>query len=160
MKNFTKTRWIDCLRAQNWDRIAMTENINDQTEEISKRINLAMDECAPYKKFKTRQNFKPGLTEAAKNIMRERDITRKSILSAPISEKPGLTAKYRNLRNKAVSQMRMDALEQNSRIIHEAKNESETWKVVNEIIRPRSTAKITISTPMGDVSEETSSSMM
>ena len=58
------------------------------------------------------------------------------------TDKPRLQAKYRNLRNRAVSQMRQDTLDQNAKRISEAKNEGETWKVVNDIIRPRTEAKI------------------
>ena len=50
--------------------------------------------------------------------------------------------------------MRLDTLEQNAKRISEAKNEGETWKIVNEIIRPKSETKITISTPVGDMSDE------
>ena len=53
--------------------------VNDQTALLTKEINAALDECAPLKEFKTREKFKPGLTEKAKSIMRERDLTRKSI---------------------------------------------------------------------------------
>ena len=47
--------------------------------------------------------------------------------------------------------MRKDTLERNAN----AKNESKTWRVVNEIIRPKSTNKITIRTPEGDLTDET-----
>ena len=50
--------------------------------------------------------------------------------------------------------MRLDTLEQNSKRISDAKNEGETWKIVNDIIRPKSEAKIVISTPDGDVSDD------
>ena len=36
MKNFTKTRWLDCLRARNWDRIYQLTDVNEQTSEITK----------------------------------------------------------------------------------------------------------------------------
>ena len=50
-----------------------------------------------------------------------------------------------------INQMRKDTLERNAN----AKNESKTWRVVNEIIRPKSTNKITIRTPEGDLTDET-----
>ena len=86
--------------------------------------------------------------------MRKRDMTRKALTKAKPEDRPGIQAKYRNLRNIAITQMRQDTLEQNSKRISDAKNEGETWKVVNEIIRPKSQVKITITTPNGDVSEE------
>ena len=50
--------------------------------------------------------------------------------------------------------MRLDTLERNSQKISEAKNEGETWKVINEIMRPHVATKITIRTAEGDKSEE------
>ena len=84
----------------------------------------------------------------------QRDTTRKALARASNEDAPSLKAKYKNLRNRAINQMRLDTLEQNAKRISEAKNEGETWKVVNDIIRPKSETKITISTPVGDVSDE------
>ena len=154
MKDFNKTRWIDCLRSRNWNNVSTLTHTNEKTEEFTKEINAALDECAPMKRFKTRENFRPGLSEETKKIMAQRDQTRKSIKEAKISEKPGLKARYRNLRNRAVFQMRADTLKRNAERISEAKNEGETWKVINEIIKPKSTVTITISTPEGELTDE------
>ena len=154
MKNFTKTRWLDCLRARNWDRIYQLTDVNEQTAEITKEINLALDECAPLKRFKTRDHYRPGLSDKAKKLMKERDLLRNSLSKANVTDKPGLKAKYRNLRNRAVNQMRIDTLEINSKRISEAKNEGETWRVVNEILKPNVSTKLIISSPEGDLTEE------
>ena len=154
MKDFNKTRWIDCLRSRNWINISTLTHINEKTEELTKEINAALDECAPMKRLKIRENFRPGLTEATKKLMSERDQTRKNIKDAKISDKPGLKAKYRNLRNRTVFQMRADTLKRNADRISEAKNEGETWKVINEIISPRSPVTITITTPEGELTDE------
>ena len=37
------------------------ENVNEKTEEFTKEMNLALDDCAPFKKLKVRENHKPGL---------------------------------------------------------------------------------------------------
>ena len=50
--------------------------------------------------------------------------------------------------------MRKDTLERNSQRISEAKNEGETWKVVNEILKLNIVTKITIRTPEGEQSDE------
>ena len=57
MKNFTQTRWIDSLRACNWNPLSQITDINDQTQELTNQINQALDECAPFKKIKIRENF-------------------------------------------------------------------------------------------------------
>jgi hypothetical protein len=61
---------------------------------------------------------------------------------------------YKHLRNRAINQMKLDTLERNSRRILEAKIEGETWRVVNEILKPNGTTKLTIASPDGDLSEE------
>ena len=154
MQNFTKTRWIDALRNQDWAEVTSEQDIEKKTEKFTNKITNALDECAPYKSFKIRTNFKPGITDKAKQLMSERDKTRMSMSKANKEDKPALKAKYRHLRNRAINQLRNDTLQQNSDRIDKADNEGETWKVVNEIIKPRTPNNITIRTPKGDVTEE------
>ena len=45
--------------------------------------------------------------------------------------------KYKLLRNKVISQSRADTIEQNGKKIDEAKNESDIWKIVNDINSPK-----------------------
>ena len=63
MKNFTKTRWIDCLRNRDWSNVKSKTDANEKAAALTEEINKALDECAPLKKFKVRQNYKPGLSE-------------------------------------------------------------------------------------------------
>ena len=77
MKNFTQTRWIDCLLNKDWTKVTAAAGVEQKVEEFTNQVNLALDECAPHKKFKIRQHFKPGLSEVAKRIMLKRDQTRK-----------------------------------------------------------------------------------
>ena len=77
MKNFNKNRWIHCLRTRNWENINNMTDLNEQTNELTKELNLALDECAPYRAFKPRVNYRPGLSDKARTIMKERDLARK-----------------------------------------------------------------------------------
>ena len=54
MKDFTKTRWIDCLRNQDWSKVYQHEDVEEKAEELTNQINAALDECAPYKLVKVR----------------------------------------------------------------------------------------------------------
>ena len=154
MKDFTKTCWIDCLRNRDWSLVSNSSEVNEKAKEFTKLVNLALDECAPYRSYKVRENFKPGLTEAAKKLIRERDITRKKIPDAQDHEKPALKARYKQLRNKAISQIRKDSILMNGAKISEAKNEGETWRIVNDIVKPKSSIIIIITGPDGDISDE------
>ena len=154
MKDFTKTRWIDCLRNRDWSRVAELVDVNKKTKEFTNQINEALDECAPYKLFKVRQNFKPGLSETAKQLIKERDLTRKKISTANNSEKPSLKARYKQLRNRTIAQIRNDTVQRNGEKIAKARNEGETWKIVNEIIKPKAQVTIVINGPNGEISKE------
>ena len=154
MKDFNKTRWIDCLRSRNWTHISSMTDLNEQTNELTKELNLALDECAPYRSFKPRVNYKPGLSEKARSIMKERDLTRKKMTQNNGRDRESLRASYKQLRNRAINQIRTDTLEQNATRISEAKNEGEVWKVVNEIIKPNSEHKIVLTSPQGDITED------
>ena len=154
MKNFNKKRWIDCLRTRNWENINNITDLNEQTNELTMELNLALDECAPYRSFKPRVNYRPGLSDKARSIMKERELARKKMTQASDQNKESLRATYKQLRNRAINQMRTDTLEQNATRISEAKNEGEVWKVVNEIIKPKSDHKIVLTSDQGDVTED------
>ena len=153
MKDFNQTRWIDCLRNRDWKKVTNLEDVNEKTMELTNQINQALDECAPYKLFKVRQNFKPGLSENAKKMIQERDLTRKNIASAKETDKPALKAKYRQLRNKTLSLIRNDTIRRNGERITNAKSEGETWKIINEIIKPKSGSDIVINGTDGEISD-------
>ena len=154
MKNFTQTRWIDALRSRDWSKISSLKDVNEMTEEFTLELTKALDECAPLKKFKIRDHYKPGITQKAKLIMQERDSTRKKISSAPKEEKPKLQAKYRQLRNRAVNQIRRDTIQRNGDRIAKANNEGEMWRIVNEIVKPKTDNPFVINSPEGPITED------
>ena len=153
-KNFTQTRWIDALRNQDWSKVCSTNGIEAKTRDFTEKIVRALDECAPYKKFKPRDAFRPGITDLAKQLIKERDKTRKSISKARPEDRPTIQTKYKHLRNRVTNQIRRDTLHQNGERIARAENESESWKIVNEIIKPRTNNTITIITPEGETNIE------
>ena len=154
MKDFTKTRWIDCLRARDWSQVYNEKDVKTKAMEFTKQINLALDECAPFKNYKVKEKFKPGLSHSAKQLIMERDGTRKKISEASDLEKPLLKAKYKQLRNKTISQIRRDTILYNGNKIAGAKNEGEVWRVVNDIVKPKSSVEIIITGPDGEVCDE------
>ena len=69
-------------------------------------------------------------------------------------EKIGLRATYKQLRNKAINQMRTDTRNQNADRLTKAKNEGEVWKIVNEIIKPKSSPHIVLNTNDGELTDD------
>ena len=57
-------------------------DIEIKTEAFTSKVTRALDECAPFKTFKPRQNYRPGITDKAKKLIMERDKTRQSISKA------------------------------------------------------------------------------
>ena len=56
-------------------------------EEFTDLMKIAMDECAPMKRFKINTNYKHGLTKEIKELTRETGKLRKSIMkSSPRTE--------------------------------------------------------------------------
>ena len=98
MKNFNKTRWTDSLRNRDWSNMSALQDIDEKTTEFTNQITSALDECAPYKRVKTRHNFKPGITSKAKQMMLDRDRTRKDLSNARREDKTALKTKYKHLR--------------------------------------------------------------
>ena len=153
-RDFNKTRWVDALRNQDWSEMSSTNGIEAKTRDFTNRVVSALDECAPYKSFKPRKSFRRGLTDKTKQLIKERDLTRTSISKAKPEDKQMLKTKYKHLRNRVVNQIRSDTLYQNGERIAKADNEGESWKIVNEIIKPRSQNSIKINTPKGETSNE------
>ena len=137
MKNFSITKWNECLAKQEWEKLGETEDVNAMVGHFTEAINKALDECAPIKTFTLKQGHKQGLTEEVKRLMKDRDETRKRIHKASPNEKKILHEKYKRLRNKTTTQMRNDKIRMNGERIESAKDEKETWKIINEITNPQ-----------------------
>ena len=71
-------------------------------EDFNNKVKAALDVCAPWKNVKIRQNYKSGISEKTKQLIRQRDDLRKSIHKSP-NEKKVLHEQYKKLRNTNVS---------------------------------------------------------
>ena len=86
-KLFTKERWNESLASRNWNEIYNCENIDDMVEIFTANVTEVMDEITPIKTFKIKSHHKFGLSEVAKEIMRQRDKCREGLKNASPSEK-------------------------------------------------------------------------
>ena len=136
MKNFNTQHWNETLAMQDWEVIGNTEDVHVMATLFSGMVNSALDVCAPKKKFTIKPNYKQGLTEGAKLVMANRNKAREELRKNPM-EKKALLKKYRKLRNEATNKIRKDVKEVSGARIAEANSESEIWKIVNDITKPR-----------------------
>ena len=77
-----------------------------------------------------------GLSQDTKNPITEHDAARLKIRTTP-GEKWIALNKYKTLRNRVTQQIRLLVKQANDKKIDEANNESEYWKIVNDITNPR-----------------------
>jgi len=136
MKNFTQQKWIECLAGKEWEDLGRTENVNEMAEDFNNKVKAALDVCAPWKNIKIHQNYKSGISDETKQLIRQRDDLRKSIHRSP-NEKKVLHEQYKKLRNRVTNQIRRDTQQYNEEKIDKAEDEKEIWKVVNQVIKPK-----------------------
>jgi hypothetical protein len=138
MKKFNSKSWNDCLALKDWSILDDCSNVNETERAFTELINEALNETAPFKTFKVRSSYKFGLSAATKELMKNRDQTRKAIKSAGNQEKLILQKKYKLLRNKVTTQIRKENIEHNNNRVEEAKTESELWKITKEVTETKS----------------------
>jgi hypothetical protein len=111
MKNFTPRTWNESLANRHWESLGGTDDPNKMAKLFTEIVNKALDECAPMKTFTIKPGYRPGLTEKAKKLMRERerDQARKDLKRSP-GENKILHEKYKKLRNKTTQQIRRDTV--------------------------------------------------
>ena len=136
MKNVTPRTWNESLSKRNWETLGETEDPEKMVKLFTDIVTEALDECAPVRTFTIKPGYRPGLTEEAKKLMKERDEARRELKRSP-GEKKILHEKYKKLRNRTTQQIRRDTIKGNGKRIEEANGENELWKVVKEINAPR-----------------------
>ena len=90
---------------------------------LAKFMNSALDEVAPIKTFTVKSNYKFGISEDTKEIMKIRDSTRAKISKATTKEKSILLNKYKKLRNLVNARIRKETVEFNNKRIENANSE-------------------------------------
>ena len=95
--------WNRCFANKDWSTIEDRANVQDKVTEFTTLISEALDELAPVKSFTIKSNYKFGLSDKVKDLMKERNKVRNNLKSASINEKKVLLQKYKALRNKVTS---------------------------------------------------------
>jgi hypothetical protein len=136
MKNFSQQKWTGCLAGKEWEDLGKTEDVNEMAQYFNKRVVEALDECAPCTNIKIQKNYKFGISNKTKQLIKERDKVQKLIHFLP-NEKIIMHERYKKLRNRVTNQIRKDTRQFNEERIDKAGDEKEIWKVVNEVIKPK-----------------------
>ena len=136
MKNFTNEAWKESLAKQNWIAINNEPDLDKKVDIFTKLITNSLDEVAPFGVITIRSNFKFGLTDETKDLMKQREAARIKIKSSVGNEKQVWNMKYKKLRNTVTSRIRKETIDHNNNRIDNANDENEVWKVAKEIINP------------------------
>ena len=98
-------------------------DVNAKTTDFTNLIQEALDECAPFKRFKVKHDYKPGLTDAAKKFILERDQTRKKIKGASTPDKPSILSTNHSACQQVLSHYKsIPCLRENKQVIHSTKD--------------------------------------
>ena len=94
MKNFSQQNWNNCLAKKHWEILASTEDVNEMAIMFRDTMEVSLNEIAPFKTFTIKPSYKHGLSQEAKDLIKEREKTRKDMKQS-ISEKHILHEKYK-----------------------------------------------------------------
>ena len=70
-KNFNYVSWNDALSKQDWPSVKKEPDLNKAAKLFSDLIDTALDEVAPVKSFTVKSNYKFGLSEKTKNLIKK-----------------------------------------------------------------------------------------
>ena len=79
MKNFTNQAWNDALIKQDWTPIYNEKCVNKKAEIFTKLITQSLNEVAPFGTITIRSNYKFGLSDETKVLMKKREAARLKI---------------------------------------------------------------------------------
>ena len=113
-----------------------TDVLNKKVEIFTKLITECLDEVAPYGTITIWSNYKFGLSDETKELMKKREAARTMIKETSGPQKQLWNTKYRKLRNIVTSKIRKEIIDSKNNRIDSAKDENEVWKVAKEIINP------------------------
>ena len=106
LKNFTEERWNTILQRKNWanlnedeTQLSKQDTLDNKVRQFTKNIEEALDEIAPMKTFAIKSQYKFGLSQETKDLMKKRDQLRKNLSTASHSEKSIILTQYKKIRN-------------------------------------------------------------
>ena len=141
LKNFNKEDWNKTLQSKDWSELYKTNDLEKAVEIYTQIVNSALDEIAPNKTFTIKSQYRFGITEKTKKLMKDRDNARLIAKRSSTSQKAIWMAKYKKLRNQVNSNIRNETKDFNNNRIDKANDENEVWKVAKEIINPNICSK-------------------
>ena len=125
------------LANQPWENVIdPKKTVSEQAKEFDKIVSDTLERHAPLIKSKIHEQFKKGLSEDTKRLIREREKWRRKLVKCKDPTRINfLGSKYRKIRNAVTSRIRKEAKRAVLDSIKESGNASEYWKAVSPITK-------------------------
>ena len=153
-KHFNEDQFKVILAGKEWERLAMCSDVNSQVELYDQFVCEALDQCAPIKRVKLRQNFKPGLTTDTLKTIKARNSAKRAFTKDKSLEKSN---QYKILRNRALKMVRQDYqshMQKKFGNLSSVTSVTNLWKATKHILNATRTEEIKLKTERGVVSDQ------
>jgi hypothetical protein len=117
--------------------LARCGDVDELVTTLESQINQVLDYHAPHKEVKIRPSFKKGLSDEAKDLMKERNRLQRKMKTLDGDQKFQMHLQYRQLRNKCVSLQKRDTIKNNVNQFNDLTNPKDIWRATKSVINPR-----------------------
>ena len=143
MKPFNEKVFLLDLLNTPWETLK-DGSANEKAKIFDEIFESTFNRHAPLKRVKVHPNFKHGLSENTKKMIRRRDQTRQKASNLSGDERNVCLQKYKTLRNRIISQIRRESKAATIERINQSGKPSELWKTVKEVPAQQSHQTITL----------------
>ena len=155
-KHFKLDNFKTELAMKNWEKLGCTTDVNEMVETFDKYVKEALDKYAPVRRMKFHKQYNPHLSSVTKKLMKDRDVLRKQACKeADENQRKIIHEQYKKVRNHVTNRIRDESRKGNlQRIEGSANEQTNAWKVANEILKPKRKQTITLRESGREILEE------
>ena len=111
-----------------WSSIYSIDSANEAAENLSSKLNEALDRWAPVKKVQVKPMYRPWISKETKGLMNQRDYSQEL---ASRTNNPDDWRKFRNLRNRVVTRTRNEKSSwEKEQLNHLSQDPTSLWRNV------------------------------
>ena len=119
----TNTKWLD---------IYISEDVNEASESVTKKLTNILNNLAPLKTFQVRKNYCDWMSQESKTLIKKRNEAQRY---ACLTQKDEDWNSYKRLRNQVTNRLKYEKCNSSRRKLAEcSSNSKNTWKVVKSIL--------------------------
>ena len=140
---FDKDQFLEDLNEVDWTVVYQYRDLDPAVEVFTSLFRNILDLHAPWVMFQSRKNFRPWITEATRNMMKERDIAKqKAVQLSKVNTAVGIASNeeeeawnnFRKLRNKINNQKKNDELRYKRTLFENQDSSKNMWATVKSLM--------------------------